>query len=166
MINRFALGLVFAAAVSSMVASAPTEELHSFVRGSWQQIRKAHSGVPTVIHFWGVTCGPCRVEMPQLGSLLKRRPDLNLVMINADLVPNEPSAVTAMLQEAGLASVENWIFDDQFVERLRFEIDPKWRGEIPITILVNQDGTTKTITGAADVNDIERWLDERAPAAK
>jgi len=29
-------------------------------------------------------------------------------VINADLVPNEPAAVTAMLAETGLASAENW----------------------------------------------------------
>ena len=34
--------------------------------------------------------GPCRIEMPNWGKLLEERPDLNLVVINADLVPNEP----------------------------------------------------------------------------
>jgi thiol-disulfide isomerase/thioredoxin len=95
---------------------AAANELRRFVRGSWQDIRKAHEGKPTVVHFWGVTCGPCQVEMPNWGRLLAERPDLNLVVINADLVPNEPASVTAMLAETGLAAAENWTFGDGFVE--------------------------------------------------
>jgi hypothetical protein len=40
--------------------------------------------------------------MTQWGKLLLERPDLGLVVINADLVPNEPSAVSAMLAQTGL----------------------------------------------------------------
>jgi hypothetical protein len=40
--------------------------------------------------------------MPQWGKLLLERPDLGLVVINADLVPNEPSAVSAMLAQTGI----------------------------------------------------------------
>ena len=32
-----------------------------------------------------------------------------------------------------LAGAENWMFTDDFVERLRYEIDPQWHGEIPRT---------------------------------
>lgn len=45
---------------------------------------------------------PCRTEMPEWGKLLLERPDLGLVVINADLVPNEPSAVSAMLAQTGI----------------------------------------------------------------
>ena len=33
----------------------------------------AHAGQPTVIHFWGLTCGPCLVELPQWGDAAGRR---------------------------------------------------------------------------------------------
>jgi thiol-disulfide isomerase/thioredoxin len=149
-----------------MVGSATISDLRPFVRGSWQEIRKAHAGRPAVVHFWGVTCGPCRVEMPHWGALLRQRPDLNLVLINADLVPDDPHTVVTMLANAGLASAENWIFNESFVERLRYEIDPNWRGEIPITLLIARDGKMTTIEGVADLNDIRRWLDDQAQASK
>jgi thiol-disulfide isomerase/thioredoxin len=133
------------------LGSAGTDELRPFGRGSWQEIRKAHAGHPTVVHFWGLTCGPCRIEMPAWGKLLLERPDLELVVINADLVPNEPDAVPTMLAQTGLASAENWTFNDDFVERLRYEIDPQWRGEIPRTMLITRDGSTTVIEGVADM---------------
>jgi thiol-disulfide isomerase/thioredoxin len=144
--------------------SAP--ELRAFVRGSWSEIRRAHVGRPMVAHVWGLTCGPCRVEMPHWGELLQERPDLNLVMINADLVPNEPSAVSAILARTGLATAENWIFSESYVERLRYEIDPQWQGQIPLTFLISRDGTTKPIEGVADLQEIRTWLEGQTEPPK
>jgi thiol-disulfide isomerase/thioredoxin len=153
-----AIGLI--ALPSATVGAA--EDVHPFGRGSWQQIRKAHAGEPMVVHFWGVTCGPCRAEMPQWGRLLAERTDLHLVTIDADLVPNAPSAVRTMLDESGLARADNWMFNDDFVERLRYEIDPQWQGEIPRTVLIAADGTTTSVEGVADFAGIRAWLDAQA----
>ena len=30
--------------------------------------------VPRIVHFWGVTCGPCKVELPLLGKFMKEHP--------------------------------------------------------------------------------------------
>lgn len=159
------LVVLIGTAVLQSLALAGATDIHSFERGSWQQIRKAHAGQPLVVHFWGVTCGPCRGEMPEWGRFLTERAGLHLVMIDADLVPNAPAAVQAMLDENGLSSrVENWMFNDDFVERLRYEIDPQWQGEIPRTLLIGADGTTTTLEGVADFADIGAWLDAQAAA--
>jgi hypothetical protein len=100
--------------------------------------------------------------MPAWGRLLQERPDLKLVVINADLIPNEPNAVSAMLAQTGLGSAENWIFGDAFVERLRYEIDPQWQGDIPRTLLLARDGSTTVIEGVADLESIRAWLDDQA----
>jgi thiol-disulfide isomerase/thioredoxin len=136
-------------------------ELRPFERGSWQEIRQAHAGQPIVAHFWGLTCGPCRVEMPQWGKLLQERPDLNLVVIDADLIPNQIEDASEMLAKTGLTGAENWIFDDLFTERLRFEIDPRWQGEIPRTMLIASDGKIITIEGVADMARVRAWLYEQ-----
>jgi thiol-disulfide isomerase/thioredoxin len=156
------LALLIAAIPLDWSGSAAADELRPFVRGSWADIRKAHAGRPTVVHFWGVTCGPCRVEMPVWGKLLQERPEVDLVVINADLVPNEPGAVRTMLAQTGLARAENWTFGDGFVERLRYEIDPQWQGDIPRTLLLARDGSISVIEGVADPASIRTWLDGQA----
>jgi len=140
---------------SAFAADAPAE-LKPFGRGSWSSVLRAHAGRPTLIHFWGVTCGPCKEELPQLGAFMRDHPDIDMVMISADLVPDLPAATNAMLQKSGLSAAENWIFGEAFVERLRFEIDPTWQGDIPRTMLVARDGKITTIEGA-DIAEIENW---------
>ncbi|WJR81505.1 TlpA disulfide reductase family protein [Bradyrhizobium sp. NP1] len=157
--------LLTGAFLAALVLSAPASEMSSslkpFERGSWPALLRAHAGHPTIVHFWGVTCGPCKVELPLLGQFMKEHPAIDVVTVSADLVPGMTDATRSMLDKAGLASAENWIFDDGYVERLRFEIDPLWQGDIPRTLLVAREGTVTTIEGSADMSDIEKWSNEQ-----
>ena len=147
-----------AALLTGLAGGAGAGEFQPFVRGSWKQIAAGHAGRPFVVHVWGLTCGPCRVEMPKWGKLLAERSDLDLVLINADLVPDDPAAAFGMLDKSGLAQADNWIFNDGFVERLRYEIDPRWRGELPMTYLIGRDGARTKIEGVADLAKVRDWL--------
>ncbi|MFB9267916.1 TlpA family protein disulfide reductase [Bradyrhizobium erythrophlei] len=136
--------------------------LRPFERGSWRQLLRAHAGHPTLVHFWGVTCGPCKVELPQLGQFMKDHPGIDMVTVSADLVPDLPAATRSMLDRAGLSSAENWIFGDGFADRLRLEIDPAWQGDIPRTMLIARDGTITTIEGSTEMTDLQKWSDAQA----
>lgn len=165
MTRLLAAVFLVASLVAAPAAEAPSE-LKPFVRGSWQQMLRSHAGRPTLVHFWGVTCGPCKVELPLLGQFMKDHSELDVVMISADLVPNLPHAARGMLDKAGLGTAENWLFSDGFVERLRFEIDPAWQGEIPRTMLIARDGTVTTIEGSAEIPELEKWLVQQRVASR
>jgi len=164
--RAFAAILVLAVLLASAPASEGQSELKSFRRGSWQELRHAHAGRPTIVAFWGVTCGPCKVELPMLGGFMRDQAGIDIVTISADLVPDLPEATQSMLQKAGLGSAENWIFDDGFVERLRFEIDPAWQGDIPRTMLIAGDGAITAIEGSADMGELTKWAKEQLAANK
>ncbi|MGJ5205285.1 TlpA family protein disulfide reductase [Bradyrhizobium sp. HKCCYLR20261] len=160
--KRAMLGLAIAgllALTASSTAAPPS--LKPFERGSWREVLRSHAGRPTLIHFWGVTCGPCKIELPQLGKFMADHPEIDVVTVSADLVPNLDAATQAMLDKAGLAAAENFIFNDGYAERLRFEIDPSWQGEIPRTILVSRDGAMSTIEGSAEISDLDKWWSEQ-----
>ena len=156
---------LFASLATAPAAETPSE-LKPFVRGSWQEMLRSHAGRPTLVQFWGVTCGPCKVELPLLGKFMKDNAEVDVVTISADLVPNLPGAARAMLEKAGLGTAENWLFADGFVERLRFEIDPAWQGDIPRTLLIARDGIVTTIEGSAEIPDLEKWSAQQKAAAK
>src|ERR1043165_982780 len=165
--KRWLLAAMFLVASLAAAPGAETSsDLKPFVRGSWQDVLRSHAGRPTLVHFWGVTCGPCKIELPLLGKFMKDHSELAVVMISADLVPNLPGAARAMLEKAGLGPAENWIFNDGFVERLRFEIDPAWQGEIPRTLLISKGGTITTIEGSANITDREGWSNHQLAAPR
>jgi thiol-disulfide isomerase/thioredoxin len=143
-----------------LLASAPAAaELRPFGRGSWQELLAAHSGRPTIVHFWGLTCAPCLVELPRWGELVRERKDLDLVLVAADPLAGDEARISATLRKAGLDGAESWGFADEFAARLRFEIDRGWRGELPRTLLVGRDGAVTTLPGVADLAAVRQWLD-------
>lgn len=155
--RRFAAIVGLGILIASALALGAPPGLKPFERGTWQGVLRGHAGRPTLVHFWGVTCGPCKVELPLLGKFAKDHPEIDVVTVSADLVPNLPAATQSMLDKAGLSSTENFIFNDGFVERLRFEIDPAWQGDIPRTMLISRDGSITTIEGSAEMSDLEKW---------
>ncbi|WP_395714515.1 TlpA family protein disulfide reductase [Reyranella sp.] len=155
---RLSILLALLLAMASFANAEPTSPF-AFERGSWAKLRASHTGRPTVIHFWGLTCGPCLVELPHWGKLRRERPDLKLVLIAADPLPQDPGRVAATLDKAGLSGSESWSFTDRFYERLRYEIDPAWAGELPRTIMIDATGEATVLPGVADLAQVRAWLD-------
>ena len=149
------LALLFAFATIGTTKADPLP----FERGSWAKLSAAHAGQPTVVHFWGLTCAPCLVEMPQWAALKKARPDMRLVLVAADPVPQDPDRLDAALSRFGLDKAESWWFTDRFYERLRYEIDPAWAGELPRTMMIDRDGKVTVLPGVADLAQVRQWLD-------
>ena len=73
----------------------------------------------------------------------------------------EIERVEEMLSRSGLDKLESWSFADRFNERLRYEIDPAWSGELPRTLLIDRDGTVTTLPGVADLGEVRAWLDRQ-----
>jgi thiol-disulfide isomerase/thioredoxin len=147
-------------------AVSATGVIRAFAKGSWHEIREAHAGRPMIVHLWGLTCAPCRIEMPEWGKLLQEKPAADLVIVHAERAPPKPELVAEALAHAGLQGAENWMFIDNFLERLRFEIDPKWHGELPATLLIAPDATTRMIVGPADMSSVRQWIDTQKGVAK
>ena len=154
--------LLLAAFYSPAMGSAPQDDLHPFVRGSWQQLVKAHQGKPIVVHFWGLTCGPCLAELPNWTAERKKRPDLDLVLVDSSPFGDDPDEVRTALKKDGLLNAENWLFADSFEERLRYEIDLHWHGEMPYTLMISPDGKVTSVTGLMNFAQLNSWLDKQA----
>lgn len=159
--GRCAIGVITIAVIVSSVLSAA--ELRPFVRGSWKQIRQAHQGRPLVVHFWGVTCAPCMSELPKWGAMAKAKTGVDMVFVAADPVPIEPPNIDAAMARTGIAPAENWIFSDSFLERLRYEVNPQWGGELPYTVMVDAAGQTEATAGVMDLERLRAWIARQTP---
>lgn len=145
------------------VAPAPAsaaQEIKPFVRGSYQQIVSARQGKPFIISFWSLSCGYCKVELAMLKKLAKKYPQLDLVLVSTDM-PEEEKSVSDTLAKFSLDRAEAWLFADSYVERLRFEIDKKWYGELPRTYFFNANNEMKAISGKLEQSEVELWIKQQ-----
>lgn len=152
--------LVVALALALAPGVAHALDFQPYGRGAFAEIVKTHAGKPLIIHFWSVTCPPCLVELPQWSKMADARKDVDIVFVNTDGEEDRPRA-EARIEKAGLGRLPHYGFSDDFVEKLYFEADKGWRGELPFTALVAPDGAVTTVTGAVDDPHVVKWLEKR-----
>ncbi|MGE3333285.1 MAG: TlpA disulfide reductase family protein [Rhodospirillaceae bacterium] len=152
--------LVFLAAILCG-QSALAADAKPFARGSWQEIKARYENKPMVVHLWGLTCAPCLTELQHWASVRNAFPEMNFVFIAADPAPMPPGEVEAELEKAGIHGIDSWNFADRFTQRLRFEIDQTWKGELPRTLLIDKDGTVTVMPGVADLGKVKAWIAKR-----
>ena len=140
--------------VNLAFADKPT--LKPYQTGGWSNLVKSANGAPMVVHFWGVTCPSCIKEMPQWGSFLKSHPNAKIVFIQVDDV--SPESMQKMLTKANLENANNYYVVAPFDERLRYEIDPKWHGETPTTILIDKNSKATRKTGLMNSQELQTWM--------
>lgn len=140
--------------------ASAAQELKPFVRGSYQQIVSARQGKPFVVNFWSLSCSYCKVEMAMLKKLVKKYPKLDLVLVATD-TPEEEKDISATLAKFSLGKAEAWVFADSYTERLRFEVDKTWQGELPRTYFYGTKGEVTAISGKLEYQEVEQWVKQQ-----
>jgi len=160
--KRFGILLALCLAVLSFVPAPAmaAQEIKPFVRGSYQQIVSARQGKPFIVSFWSLTCSYCMVELAMLKKLVKKYPKLDLVLISTD-TPEEEKSVSATLAKFSLNKAEAWVFADSNTDRLRFEIDKRWYGELPRTYFFSAQSEVTAFSGKLEQENVEQWIKQQ-----
>ena len=108
-----------------------------------------------LVHFWGFSCPPCIEELPAWADFVRAHPGLKAMVIEVDPMPEEMTRST--LTSARLIDADNRANVAYFDEYFRYEIDPQWFGELPITLLIDANGKARKLRGTADFAAIDRW---------
>jgi len=145
-------GLILSLCLSSVQALTLTD----YKPGDWQALIASAGKSPLIVHFWGFTCGPCLEELPRWGAFLEKNPALKTIFIEVDQVPE--SASLKALHDAHLDLADLRVSTAYFDEYMRYEIDPKWMGELPLTLLISPQGEVKRLRGTVDFADLRKWL--------
>ena len=139
--------------------ASAAQEAQPFVRGSYQQIVSMHAGKPFIVAFWSLTCTNCRDDLAMFGKLARKYRDFDLVLVATDS-PEQNEEIAQTLQHYRLEHAESWVFADNFAERLRFEVDAQWYGELPRTYFHDAQGHVMALSGTLDHEQTERWIRE------
>jgi thiol-disulfide isomerase/thioredoxin len=134
------------------IYAAEVKPLNEFKTGSYRQILDNQAGKPFVLIIWSLTCPSCIKDMELLDELHKKNPQLAFVMLSTD-EPPDAKEIKDLLEKHRLADVENWVFADDNAQKLRFEIDPTWFGEMPRTYFFDNIHNRTGISGVLSRQD-------------
>ena len=157
MVERARCAVASTLCAMAMLAVAPPAgaELLPYETGQWHSLLDGGRGKPLLVHFWGFSCPPCIEELPAWADFVRAQPNLNAVFIEVDQVPEDMTR--RALTDARLIDANNRANVAYFDEYFRYEIDPQWFGELPITLLIDAKGKVRKLRGTADFAAIDRW---------
>lgn len=142
-----------------LLAAAAQAEVQPYLAGSLKKIESERRGKPFILTFWSASCTHCPSELRALGELVRQHPRLDLVIVATD-TPAESPELQRLAQSYGLAEQTQWVFADAQPERLRYEIDRRWYGELPRTYFYDRHHHREGRSGAIPAEQLERWAGE------
>ena len=153
--KQFLSVLIILLATINSPVQAEQAGLKPFTSGSYQQILASHANQPFMLVIWSITCSSCLKDMALLKRIHAQRPDLKMILLAADDI-SETGQIQPILEKSQLATgVENWVYADENTQKLQFEIDPKWFGELPRTYFFDKTHQREGISGVLTEADYE-----------
>ncbi len=140
--------------VLCLSVQAEETELKPFIAGSYQQILANHANQPLIMVAWSIDCPSCLKDMALINSIHKNKPDLKIIMLATDDL-SASDQIQQILAKNQLSNLNSWVFADENTQKLRFEIDPKWYGEIPRTYFFDAAHHREGVSGVLTNEDYE-----------
>ncbi|QPK64225.1 hypothetical protein IVG45_04445 [Methylomonas sp. LL1] len=157
---------VFAGLLLSALAVSSSQAQEKFVKtfnpGSYQQILRENAAKPFILAVWSVDCPSCLKDMGVLNQIRQNHPDLKIVMLSTD-DPSATSEVKNILARNRLGDLDNWIFGSDDAQKLRYEIDPGWYGELPRTYFFSSTHNRVGKSGALKIEEFETQISKIKP---
>lgn len=151
-LKKLVPGLLF---LLSAFLSAPAQaEPSAFTSGSYRQLLADNANQPFMLVIWSVNCSSCLKDMALLSSIHKSRPELKMVMLAADEL-SATDQIQQILEKNQLSEIENWVYAEENTQKLQFEIDPKWYGELPRTYFFDKAHQRTGVSGVLSKEDYE-----------
>lgn len=110
-----------------------------------------------MVVLWSIDCPSCLRELGLIKEIRQKYTNPDFVLISTDDISLQ-SDIRQVLESQGLEGIESWAFADANAQRLRYEIDPKWYGEIPRTYFYDAQHNRAGYSGELTEQHIEAWL--------
>lgn len=140
--------------VIASTCQAESRLVKTFNSGSYQQILNDNAEKPFVLAIWSVDCPSCLKDMDVLYNVHHNHPDLKIVMLSTDETDASEEVQNILIQHK-LDDLDNWIFGSDDAQKMRYEIDPRWYGELPRTYFFTSSHTRIGKSGALKIEEFE-----------
>jgi thiol-disulfide isomerase/thioredoxin len=158
----FLPGLLLVLTLLANTVQAESSSLKPFTSGSYQQIVTGNAGKAFMLAIWSITCPSCIKDMAVLQAVHKAHPELKIVMLSTDDIA-ESAEAQKILAGNQLMDIEQWIYAEENTQKLQFEIDPKWYGELPRTYFFDKAGQREAVSGVLSKEEYETRIGKILP---
>lgn len=144
--------------VFSLSASAQVQPVKPFDPASLDQIVASHRGKPFLLFVWSMDCEFCQASLEVLAKARAADPTLEVVSLTTDPVADAMLTEQVRARLASLALLRNaWGFGNHSPERLRYAVDPAWRGEKPRSYWYDAAGRRTAYSGMIKAAKLAQW---------
>ena len=120
-------------------------------------IEKRYIDQPLIISFWSIDCPYCIDDLKKLGKALSKNTNVKLITVCVD---GKESAKKAerILSQANLPKHEQYQYAEVDEDRLRYNIDPVWYGELPRTYFYDAAHQVTPLSGKISNSFLDKWF--------
>ena len=120
-------------------------------------IEKRYIDQPLIISFWSIDCPYCIDDLKKLGKALSKNTNVKLITVCVD---GKESAKKAerVLSQANLPKHEQYQYAEVDEDRLRYNIDPAWYGELPRTYFYDAAHQVTPLSGKISNSFLDKWF--------
>jgi thiol-disulfide isomerase/thioredoxin len=132
-------------------------ELMPFEINTRNVIEKKYLNQPLIISFWSIDCPYCIDDLKKLGKALSKNTNVKLITVCVD---GKESAKKAerILSQANLPKHEQYQYAEVDEDRLRYNIDPAWYGELPRTYFYDATHQVTPLSGKISNSFLDKWF--------
>ena len=122
-----------------------------------QVIERRYIDQPLIISFWSIDCPYCIDDLKKLGKALSKNTNVKLITVCVD---GKESAKKAerILSQANLPKHEKYQYAEVDEDRLRYNIDPAWYGELPRTYFYDATHQVTPLSGKISNSFLDKWF--------
>lgn len=131
--------------------------LNNFGTHSYKTITTQYNDDSFLLVLWSIDCPPCIEELPALAKFHQENPKANLVMVSTDS-HNQQEDIKDLIEKHDLAGVQQWVFDGESIQAIRFSIDPLWYGELPRSYFHHEKNKRQARSGRLDKDTLSTWI--------
>jgi thiol-disulfide isomerase/thioredoxin len=132
-------------------------EFMPFDMNTRKVIEKRYIDQPLIISFWSIDCPYCIDDLRKLGKALSKNTNVKLITVCVD---GKESAKKAerILSQANLPKHEKYQYAEVDEDRLRYNIDPAWYGELPRTYFYDATHQVTSLSGKISNSFLDKWF--------
>jgi thiol-disulfide isomerase/thioredoxin len=153
MLRRMLLSLSCGAALAACQAHAAPATVERFEQNTWQQLQHTLPR-PAAVVFTATYCASCLAVLAQVNEALRKHALARPVIA---VVIDESSDEALLSSHHYTAASRLFRFADNEA-RLRYRVDPRWRGETPYVVLLSPNKPATFIAGMPNEAQINAWL--------